>query len=231
MSKLWKKFRKTGEEQNILPPAPTGAVTAFAGSVIPGGWLNLAGGPYYASDYEALALVIGVVQPANQYLQLPSVNGKAPVGDFENLDTSLATPLYARSGGTLLATPLTSAQSGVRAHSHQMGNTHNHSIGGASSHQHLLYTRATASYYAEPTYQIISNFPTGYAFATSQTPRPPSFSSSTSTYNLTLASAKTDATIVSYQGDAGNAAQSIYNYGDSHANVQPSLQLTYIIKT
>ena len=85
---------------------PIGSITMWALATVPSGWLECNGTTYNATTYAGLYSVLGTTT-------LPNLSGKVPVGlssDVE-FDTMLET-------GGVKSVTLTSAQSGVPAHTH-----------------------------------------------------------------------------------------------------------------
>ena len=206
---MWKRFRQTGEEKPILPAVPTGTICAFAGlkTRIPGGWLDLTAGPYFASEYEALALLFGV---NGAYVALPTISDRAVVGVTATEDVGV-------TGGVSTVSALTAAQSGLRNHSdHSMGMSHNHGSKSLSGHTHkLYYNNVNAFVGTGPQDGVVT------VLTVSNLGQNPTYSSGDSGYGITLDSNSTDATIDDYVSDAA----------ETHTNLQPSLEMLFIVKT
>lgn len=207
---MWKRFRQTGEQKPILPAVPTGTICAFAGlkTRIPGGWLDLTAGPYFASEYEALALLFGV---NGAYVALPTISDRAVVGVTATEDVGV-------TGGVSTVSALTAAQSGLRNHSdHSMGMSHNHGSKSLSGHTHKLYYIDRNAYFNDSFQQgstvTVSSVSNLGPNATYQSRR--------SEYNIDLDSDTTGATIDDYVSDAA----------ETHTNLQPSLEMLFIVKT
>ena len=134
---------------------PTGAVIAFAGSSAPTGWFLCGGQEVAIASYGALYAVIGTTYGSltngsggagTTHFRVPDLRGRTVAG-IDNMTGVDAGRLdIANSSGTVVGTQyvtLTSAQSGVPAHSHTntatfAGTTasHNHT---QDAHNHSVY--------------------------------------------------------------------------------------------
>jgi microcystin-dependent protein len=93
-----------------LPATPVGTIVMYGGTTAPTGWLLCNG--QSTSGYAALAAVVGGF--------VPDLRGRAPIGYGTSTDTTNVPTARTTIGATTgaEAVTLTSAQSGVPAHSH-----------------------------------------------------------------------------------------------------------------
>lgn len=105
------------------PQVPIGAITQYAGSSAPTNWLLCDGTEQPVSTYSALDAVLSTTYGArtngsggagSSHFRLPNLKGRAPVGRDSGQSEFDA---LGESGGSKEVT-LTSAQSGLPAHSH-----------------------------------------------------------------------------------------------------------------
>lgn len=118
---------------------PIGSVTAFAGSSAPSGWLLCGGQTVSRTQYSGLFLIIGTTYGAGDgstTFTLPDLRGRTIAGEDDMGGTTANRLTTSGSGinGTVLgavggveSVTLTSAQSGVPAHSHGTTSTENYS--------------------------------------------------------------------------------------------------------
>lgn len=95
---------------------PSGAVVDYAAAAAPSGWLLCDGTSYLRADYADLFAVIGTTYGSadGTHFNVPDCKGKVTVG-FNSGETEF--DALAETGGAKTVT-LTSAQSGVPAHTH-----------------------------------------------------------------------------------------------------------------
>ena len=128
------------QTDSYVPQHPTGSITAFAGSSAPTSWLLCYGQKLVRVDYPDLFAVVGTTYntggEAGTEFRLPDLRGRTVAG-VDNMGGIDAGRLdIANSSGTVVGSQyvtLTSAQSGVPAHSH--ANTAVFT-GTAASHNH-----------------------------------------------------------------------------------------------
>jgi microcystin-dependent protein len=225
-----KKFEPT----TIVPASdvfPKGMITPFAGSTAPTGWLICDGSTFSATAYPQLAAVLGNTYGAavgdNYYL--PDLRGRAPIG------AGTGTGLTARALATTVgaeAVTLTSAQSGVPAHSH--ANTLSSNVAAASGHTH-----GPGSFHAA--IGATNSDPSRIGYVAGYNSGGPG----TATYSiiasgLLINSAPFNHYTPVYGGSGGPSADTTVgitnvnntaaNAASSHENMQPSIALNYIIK-
>tara|TARA_Y200000002_G_scaffold13632_1_gene11008 strand:+ start:1653 stop:2432 length:780 start_codon:yes stop_codon:yes gene_type:complete len=196
---------------------PSGALTAYAGSSAPTGWLLADGSAVSRTTYATLFAAIGTTYGAgngSSTFNLPNIGGRTIAG--KESSASNLTSTYGPDGSTLGATggaqsvTLTGAQSGEKGHSHTLTmNQHNHSFTG-DSHSHTL------SYGLDNFHDISGSTPSGN-FASGQ-------SKSTSSVQVSGSIGNTTSTGSVSSVSAANASS-------AHSSVQPTIILNYIIKT
>lgn len=110
---------------------PVGTLCATARSSSPSGWLLCDGSPVSRSVYAALFSAIGTTYGAGDgstTFNLPDLRGRVPVGVDGAANRLTANDALANSGGEERHT-LTSAESGMPAHSHGINDPgHNHAV-------------------------------------------------------------------------------------------------------
>ena len=127
---------------------PAGAVIPYAGSAAPAGWLLCGGQAVSRSDYAALFAIIGTtygVGNGSTTFNLPDLRGRVVAGEDDMGGTAanrltsgnsgIAGTTLGASGGAETVT-LTSAQSGVPAHSHANTLTNNAVTSGNDNTDH-----------------------------------------------------------------------------------------------
>ena len=185
-------------------PMPSGAITQFAGSSAPTGWLVCDGSAISRTTYAALFAVIGSTYGAGDgstTFNLPNLKGRVPVG-LDSAQTEF--DALGETGGAKTHT-LTTAE--MPSHTHTQ-NAHNHtgSALSAGSHQHG---------YIEP-YNTSGMGPAGsygyYHYARSAL----TDSAGAHTHTLSI--------------DNATATNQNTGGGGAHNNLQPYIVLNYIIK-
>lgn len=211
--------------QNALPPV--GTIAPYAGTSAPSGWL-LCNGDAIGGSYTTLISLVGA--------NTPNLKGKFLVGldstgtNFDGLSNDINS--IGDTGGVATVT-LTSAQSGVPAHSHSntasatttiSDGQHSHSItvSGAGTHTHTFQNADNAVYNVinaadAPGLLVSSYTATGVGGDGSHSH---TGSSSTVSANIT---ASTSVTMTNVNNTAANAAS-------AHTNVPPYYTVNYIIK-
>jgi microcystin-dependent protein len=183
-----------------LSVTPTGAILMYGASAAPIGWLLCDGGS--TAGYPALAAVVGP--------NVPDLRGRAPIGWGTSPDTTnVPTPRTTIGAVTgKEAVTLTSAQSGVPAHSH--ANTASFS---GSDHSHSVDIKTSNA----------NNEPSGYGLTL------------TSAFqNRVMVSGSSTGTSANTQGGSvsvNNVNNTAANASSSHENMQPSTVVNFIIKT
>jgi microcystin-dependent protein len=128
------------QTDSYVPQHPTGSITAFAGSSAPISWLLCYGQTLVRATYPDLFAVVGTTYntggEAGTDFRLPDLRGRTVAG-VDNMGGTDAGRLdIANSSGTVVGSQyvtLTSAQSGVPAHSHPNSASF---TGTAANHNH-----------------------------------------------------------------------------------------------
>jgi hypothetical protein len=241
---------------------PVGAVTAFAGSVAPTSWLLCAGQAVSRTVYAPLFAVIGTTYGSGDgstTFNLPDLRGRTVAGEDDMGGTAANRLTSGGSGitGTTLGSTggsetvtLTSAQSGVPAHSHAntltnnavtsgAGSAHAHAntasfSGNAASHGHTILNPSTGNQIS-----YMGNGATGYADQWGQGSQgglsagtPIQQTSITPSGSVTMSNASESAHTHSVTSNVAisNVNNTAANAGSAHTNTQPTIVLTYIIK-
>ena len=136
---------------------PTGAVIAFAGSSAPTGWFLCGGQEVAIASYGALYAVIGTTYGSltngsggagTTHFRVPDLRGRTVAGIDNMTGTDAGRIDIANSSGTVVGSQyvtLTSAQSGLPAHSH--ANTLTSATVGSSTHRHEFGFALNDNYY------------------------------------------------------------------------------------
>lgn len=247
MSKLWRKFRKTGIEQPVLPEAPTGTIISFAGTAPPGGWLTLSNaafgsisyaGPYLYDDYPELGEIVGWWQRAaetgdsNVYLAAPVMKNRVVIGaydtaygvtgpgavqidSFSGLNRTYKDYAQGWRDGKASVT-LEPYEAAVNTHTHPLGRSHSHGTKNIpndvtlnQSHQ-VARSAVTIRYQGQNDETLRSVGAGGNLWTLGGAKHNLSVSSSTINYAF-------------YGHEAAATA--------AHGNVQPYIDMEYLIKT
>lgn len=251
-------FRRSKDLGTTGISMPSGVVISFAGTTAPSGWLLCFGQQVAIADYPELYGVLGTTYGAltngsggtgSTHFVLPDMRGRAVAGK-DDMGGSAASRLTAggagitgttlgASGGVESVT-LTSAQSGVPAHSH--ANTlsdpgHNHTQNAhthtQNAHEHEVIARGTLGgnrkFYGDYN---------GGAGSTHFNPNSigtitgPLFSNPMVGEAVTATNQNTTATnIANTTGiTITNVNNTTANAASAHSNTQPTIVLNYIIK-
>lgn len=196
---------------------PSGALTAYAGSSAPTGWLLADGSAVSRTTYATLFAAIGTTYGAgngSSTFNLPNLSGRTIAGK-ESTATNL-TSTYGPDGATLGATggaqgvTLTGAESGEPGHTHTLTmDQHTHTFTG-TPHQH------TVPYNNDHFHDISGSTPSGNH----------NTGLNKNTSSVTAGGTNSPTTTTGTVGTI-NAA----NASAAHTNVQPTIILNYIIKT
>lgn len=248
MKGIWRKFRKSGIEQSILPEAPIGTVTAFAGSAIPAGWLDMTkgdpanpayAGPYLADDYLELYNLLGSYTVSGTlYVAVPAIKNRVVLGAYDteygvtgpgtatvtsgSVGQYLSYKDYAQgdSGGDD-SIRLESYEAAVSAHTHPLGRSHSHGTKtipnntlAAFSQAHEVYRSANTIYYDTSSNETIRSLSGNSNVWTTGGAK----------HNLAVNSSTIDYGFEGYESDADAAP------GGNHSNLQPYVDMYYIIK-
>lgn len=122
----------------VVESVPSGAITQFAGSTAPSGWLLCNGSEVSRTTYSSLFLAIGTtygIGNGSTTFNLPNLSGRVPIGK-----DSAQTAFNALNniGGT---SSITLAEANLPAHAHSLS-SHTH---GLSDHTHTLAHTHTGS--------------------------------------------------------------------------------------
>ena len=207
---------------------PVGAVTAFAGSVAPTSWLLCAGQAVSRTVYAPLFAVIGTTYGAGDgttTFTVPDMRGRAVAG-LDNMGgtdagrLSIANTLGTTTGAETVA--LTSAQSGVPAHSHANTATF---TGTPASHNHTqdAHSHGMQDMGGNPSDNSGTN---GYVLTGASIDTQGGFRAIQNTTATNQATSITPAGSVTVSNVDNIAA----NASSAHNNMQPTILLNYIIK-
>ena len=229
--------------------SPTGSVIAFAGSSAPTDWLLCFGQAVSRTTYASLFAIVSTTYGAGDgttTFNLPDLRGRTVAG-IDNMGGIDAGRLdIANSSGTVVGTQyvtLTSAQSGVPAHSH--ANTLSSNTVASSSHRHEFgFSLLDNAYAATGTVAGMGSagMAGAYRYSTGQWQG--------GVANGTLTDTRRDATSVSTGQSArmssfgdtetpsanttvgiSNANNTATDASQAHNNMQPTMVLNYIIKS
>ena len=208
------RFLKRGIKRSAAGTAPpVGTVVAFAGTVAPGGWLLCNG--QSTSAYAALAALVGAT--------VPDMRGWAPIGVGLGAAGGATSGTGVVTGGSSLTTvvsgttygsetvTLSAVQSPITAHNHSVSQT-SHGHGVSDSHTHE---------YGMGGVNLFNGSNVSLALPGGGNSYDSSFISSGSVA-WSNSSVSSGITITDHAGAAATT---------SHSNTQPSLVVSYIIKT
>jgi microcystin-dependent protein len=208
-----------------LPATPVGTIVMYGGTTAPTGWLLCNG--QSTSGYADLAAVVGGF--------VPDLRGRAPIGYGTSTDTTNVPTARTTIGATTgaEAVTLTSAQSGVPAHSHAntaaFTGTAVTSGDDSPDHAHaadmvsIRSTNATGAYRSLNFYSIFNDI------SNTGTSNPDYYGAAT----LTTGGTSRHQHSVTAAGTVGvtNVNNTVANASSSHQNMQPSTVVNFIIKT
>ena len=225
---------------------PTGAVIAFAGSSAPSGWLLCFGQTVSRTTYATLFAVLSTtygVGDGTTTFNLPDLRGRTVAG-IDNMGGTDAGRLdIANSSGVVVGSQyvtLTSAQSGLPAHSH--GSTASFSgsfTGTAASHNHTQ----DAHNHTQNAHQHVMNYADNGSIGSTRSVLNAAQTTGTDTGEMAPTTATNIATTATNQSTSITPAGSISgtvtmtNPNNTAANaasavslMQPTMVLNYIIK-
>jgi microcystin-dependent protein len=182
---------------------PTGALTPFASSTVPTGWLLCDGQAVSRTTYAELFAIISTnygTGNGTTTFNVPNLKGRVPVG-LDSAQTEF--DVLAETGGAKTHT-LTTAQMPVHTHTQ---NAHTHT---QDAHNHAI----------TPIYQTVDE-----AAGFGLTAASPGFTDRVYVNGTALNSGNTTATNQNATATNNNAGS-----GDAHNNLQPYLVINYIIK-
>ncbi len=197
---------------------PSGSIIAYAGSSAPSGWLICDGSAISRSTYATLFGIISTtygVGDSSSTFNLPDLRerviaGKATSASLLTSGVSGITSTTLGNAGGVQGVTLTSAQSGVPAHTHGLTmNAHNHSFSG-SPHTHN-FTHGLDNFHDISGSTPSGNFGSGQTKATESATAGGTIGNTTSTGTI--------------------ANNSTANASSAHTNVQPTIILNFCIKT
>ena len=226
---------------------PVGVVNPFAGATAPSGWLLCYGQAVSRTKYPVLFTTLSTTYGSGDgstTFNIPDMRGRAVAGADNMGGTDAGRLSIANTLGTATGTEtitLTSAQSGVPAHSHPNTASFSGSFSGTAAshthtqnaHEHNLFYQgsiggnrymvgdylggAGASYFIPSMTTITASAVSGYSVAQSTT---------ATNQNTSI----TPAGSVSGSVTMSNANNTAADAVSAHNNMQPTLVLNYIIK-
>ena len=223
---------------------PVGVVNPFAGSTAPAGWLLCYGQAVLRSQYPSLFSIVSTTYGSGDgstTFNVPDLRGRSVAG-LDNMGGTDAGRLdVANTAGTVTGSQyvtLTSAQSGVPAHSH--ANTASFS-GTAASHTHVADAHNHSVYDPSHAHQFTPRYG-GYQGVGLEM-NVPSWSTpyglgygyvegnyaSTSNYSAQPANQSTSITPAG-SVTVSNVNNTAANAASAHDNMPPTMVLNYIIK-
>ena len=209
---------------------PAGIVSAFAGVTAPAGWLMCYGQAVSRTEYSALFTALSTTYGSGDgstTFNIPDLRGRAIAG-VDNMGGSDAGRLStANTLGTATGTEtvtLTSAESGVPAHSHP--NTASFT-GNAASHSHTQDAHSH-SYQINIIHsdgqEVVSEYlGTGLGYGAARRRYSDGTNNATATNQSTSITPSGSVSMSNANNTAANAAS-------AHSNMQPTIVLNYIIK-
>lgn len=208
---------------------PSGMIAPYAGTSAPNGWLLCNGAAISRTTYADLFNVVGTtygVGDNSTTFNLPDLSGRVPVGlsgdaEFVSLGTT---------GGSKTVT-LTSAQSGIAAHSHT-GSVANNATGITfhdPGHGHSISDPGHTHGYTVLTYQGAD---TASGSTRGRYGAPTGVQTNASGTNISVLGNGTGAYISDPQHAHNVTINSVAasNAAQAHTNLQPYIALNYIIK-
>jgi len=220
----------TGSAWQGAVSAPAGTVNPYAGSTAPTGWLLCAGQAVSRTTYADLFAVVSTTYGSGDgstTFNLPDLRGRVVAGEDDMGGTAanrltsggsgITGTTLGASGGAETVT-LTSAQSGVPAHSHANTATFSGSAGTTGNdspdHTHTTATPFWNANVAAASSSILgTTLPSGSSTASGG-------ASARHTHSFTPAGT---VTVTNVNNTAANASS-------AHNNTQPTMVLSYIIK-
>jgi microcystin-dependent protein len=212
--------------------SPTGSVIAFAGSSAPTDWLLCYGQAVSRTTYASLFAIVSTtygVGDGTTTFNLPDLRGRTVAG-VDNMGGSDAGRLdIANSSGVVVGSQyvtLTSAQSGVPAHSH--GSTASFSgsfTGSAASHNHT-----------QNAHSHVMNYADNGSIGSTRSVLNAAQTTGSDTGEMASATATNQATSITPAGSISgtvtmtNPNNTTASAAESHSVMQPTMVLNYIIK-
>lgn len=194
---------------------PAGAISQFAGSSAPSGWLLCDGASVSTTTYASLFAVVGYTYGGSgSSFNLPNLKGKVPVG-FDSTQTEF--DALGETGGAKTHT-LTEAE--MPAHDHSINHDHaavTSGAGSAHSHDISVYQDLGTSDDIDPNGQT-------NLWVTGMEPNATTYGSSPGSAQAESAHTHS-VNLPNYTGTSGSAGS-----GSAHNNLQPYVVLNYIIK-
>jgi microcystin-dependent protein len=229
---------------------PVGVVNPFAGATAPSGWMLCYGQAVSRTIYSALFACIGTTYgagDASTTFNVPDMRGRVVAGEDDMGGTAASRLTNAGSGitGTTLGATggaetvtLTSAQSGVPAHSHANTLVNNAvTTGAGSAHTHTQnahdhYVRAN-SFAGDRTIAMGPVGADGDKYSVSDSGNDASTNSALLYADSRTATNQNESAhthSVTSNVTISNVNNTAANAGSAHTNTQPTIVLNYIIK-
>lgn len=225
---------------------PTGAVIAFAGSSAPTGWFLCGGQEVAIASYGALYAVIGTTYGSltngsggagTTHFRVPDLRGRTVAGIDNMTGTDAGRIDIANSSGTVVGSQyvtLTSAQSGVPAHSHTNTASFSGSFSGSAGttgSKNIDHTHSNNHQYY-PNSFVADAAPWDQPLVHNPYPGRPTDSNTTGgmNSNTTHDHSFTPAGSVSGTVTMSNVNNTAANAASAHSVMQPTMVLNYIIK-
>ena len=209
-----KLYKSTGVRKNaITKNPPAGTVTAYAGTVAPDGWLLCNGASVSTTTYADLFSAISTTYGGSGgSFTLPDLRGRVPYG---------ATSVGTAAGSETVS--LSTTQIGEPGHTHTFTETAHSHTATETAHKHAIYysniTSAAGAYYA----RTVGGSSTVLTNSTGTTTQYNKMGFSTILNQPT--EQDVDFSPVAFSIAAAAIAAT------PHTNIQPSLYVSYIIKT
>ena len=231
----------------VAGAVPVGVVNPFAGATAPSGWLLCYGQAVSRTEYPVLFTTLSTTYGSGDgstTFNIPDMRGRAVAGADNMGGTDAGRLSIANTLGTATGTEtitLTSAQSGVPAHSHPNTASFSGSFSGTAAshthtqnaHEHVLFFPGSlgANRY------MISDYVAGGTvywtpsnFSSVGTSVVASYAVAQSTTATNQNTSITPAGSVSGSVTMTNANNTAADAASAHNNMQPTLVLNYIIK-